>query len=883
MTAQANENIVVLIECTLASGSTSQGSGVLVSSNGHVLTARHVAPDKSKCTGRIGNKTLPPRDLIWPVEDRALSPDIDGRLLSFAPSADETFDYATYCPVASQPVSTPLTARGFHRVSVSRPSATTGVLSSVTMNYDGFVETDTMVGPGKSGGPVFLGDTTTIIGIVAGAQFDATGIVTNYSILAVDALFPSFPMLQEASGCAPASAPEIAKFAPSIAYFDGILQAVRASPETARKMQRETINAHRAFFDDLSAQQSQNDETAAALARARDALLRDPIDPQAIRQALADAVTHQNNADLLSGSGPSTIQADLLLLQADFEAAVLKRKEAARLYRQASALFVQTDPDTASDSLFQAGHQLYLHARDASDAAALFQSITLLEQARDLLGGSPDDRQWARTHLKLGDAYKRQARRECGLDTLQKAKSAYEDGLKKADKDADPLVWAELMIHLGEATLSNADRVKSEALMAQAIALFREVLPVLDYAIEQSAPELRATALNNLGKALRLRGARASDLSELEEAFKIFEQAISIRSRASLPYDWSETRSNQGAVLTELGRRSNTGDNLARAVLAHEESLEVRSRGLVPLRWAETRHSLAQALLFMGMRDRSETKILEAIDVLNSALEVRKIDTTPVEWAQSQVALGTAYFALGDITYDDQNLLKAQTAYERALNARFTNNLTFRECHPAHWASATNNLGNVLLRLGQSRSDITHFEQALETYMRASQEWRREKEPLEWARLQHNIGTAKFGIGQVTASPDLINDASLSFQAALEERDPAQNASEWAETAINLGATYLWKGRALADTAELEKARGMFRDVVATSGSNAAMAATANFLAGSTSLTLFEISKNAINRTEAIAHLQLAEDYYLSVGDNVQVDQIRASIDHLKQ
>lgn len=885
--ARANPELVVLIECTLPDGRTSQGSGVLVSPKGHVLTARHAAPDGSTCTGRIGNKTVPPRGLIWPVEDRALPAGIDGRLLSFAPSPGEVFDHATYCTVASQPTDTALTARGFHRRSVSLPSSTVGVLSSITPDYDGFVETDTMVGPGKSGGPVFLGKSSTILGIVAGAQFDASGIVTNYAMLSIDALISAYPLLQEAPSCAPeapAAAPDPqASFAPTIAYFDSILKAVKASPETARKLQRETINAHRAFFDDLTTQTFEYPDTNAALERAKSALLSDPIDPQAIRASLADAVTAQSNADLLSGATRTAEHATLLNLQAEFEAAILNRKEAARLYRQAAASFAQTETDAIWNSFFQAGHQLYLHARDTSDPGALTQSISLLEQARDLAKNTSDDAQWAQSHLKLGDAYARQSRRECGLGTLEAAKSAYADGLKKADKDAHPMVWSELTIQLGEATLTNAERLKSDALISQAIDHFKDALPVLEYSIDEAAPELRAEALNDLGKALNLRGMRAAGLSELEDAYKIFERALSIRSRAALPYDWSETRSNQGRVLAELGRRNNRGDELAQAVVAYEDSLEVRSRGAVPLRWAETQHSLAQALLFDGMRDRNAAKIKDAIAALNLALEVRDKEASPLEWAESKVSLGTAYFVLGGITYDDNDLLAAKKALEAALSDRFTDNLSLRECHPAKWASATNNLGNVLLRLGQSQSDLGYFEAALETYKSAGEEWRRDAEPLEWARLQHNMGTAMFGIGQVKSSLELIDEASIAFAAALELRDPNANSAEWVESALNLGATYLWKGRAAGDAASLGQASKLFGDVIASSGKNDAMKATASYLTGMAHISLLEVTQDVGHRQIAVEKLKSAEDYYLSAGDKAQAAHIRETIDQIAE
>jgi len=212
--AAANNRLVVYIECKNPKQPELplfKGTGVIVSPEGHVLTAEHVMPEGYECLGAIENNTIAKRQLQVDFKDYQLSDKIDGKLLRFIASSGEEFEYANYCPAQSDNVGDVIVVKGFHGKSRGLPSATLGILSTYIPDHRGILETDANTVGGKSGGPVFLQGTNTIIGIVAGAEFDPSGLPAYYGVLTAEALV-QFGILELAPICGgtqPATSPEI--------------------------------------------------------------------------------------------------------------------------------------------------------------------------------------------------------------------------------------------------------------------------------------------------------------------------------------------------------------------------------------------------------------------------------------------------------------------------------------------------------------------------------------------------------------------------------------------------------------------------------------------------------------------------------------------------
>jgi|GEM_PF-4501952 len=210
--AKASDALVVYIECTGQDGARSQGSGILVSADGHVLTARHVVPDGASCQASIGNNTRQKRGIRKSFETRKIDGDFDAVLMEFGKDTGEAFPFAQVCSITDALKGKEIIAKGFHADSFGAPSATDGILSNTNIDFSGMIETTAMTVNGKSGGPVFLKDTDKIVGIIAGAQFTAQGIVSSYKMLAIDAILGDLDMISAQPNCTrmstrPASGP----------------------------------------------------------------------------------------------------------------------------------------------------------------------------------------------------------------------------------------------------------------------------------------------------------------------------------------------------------------------------------------------------------------------------------------------------------------------------------------------------------------------------------------------------------------------------------------------------------------------------------------------------------------------------------------------------
>lgn len=177
--ARAEDSTVVHIACDTGA----EGSGVIVSAEGHVLTAAHVMAPGATCTASIGRRNGPRLPLV--AERR--HPTLDALLMRLDAGAElGPLPFATVCPLEGQG-GQEIRVVAFHGASTGAPSVTEGILSTTELR-DGTVEMTGMTAEGKSGGPVFLHGTDAIVGIVAGAEFAASGLVAYYGMVPVEGM-----------------------------------------------------------------------------------------------------------------------------------------------------------------------------------------------------------------------------------------------------------------------------------------------------------------------------------------------------------------------------------------------------------------------------------------------------------------------------------------------------------------------------------------------------------------------------------------------------------------------------------------------------------------------------------------------------------------------
>ena len=141
----------------------------------------------------------------------------------------------------------------------------------------------------------------------------------------------------------------------------------------------------------------------------------------------------------------------------------------------------------------------------------------------------------------------------------------------------------------------------------------------------------------------------------------------------------------------------------------------------------------------------------------------------------------SALYQQGDELGDNRALLSAIERYNRLVH------LMPRDRVPLRWASSQNDLGNVLLALGQRESGSARLQEATTAYLEALKEWTRERAPLDWATTQNNLGLAFWTLGERESGTDRLEAAVTAFRNVLKEWTRDRMPYDWAVTQNNLG------------------------------------------------------------------------------------------------
>lgn len=198
---QAEEELTRVIEkANAAFVFVGGGSGLVVSSDGYILTNHHVAGDRKQWVVRIeGTGKMSVCDLVGtdPVGDLALLKVRDGRNLAYVEFGD----------IAKVKVGEQVLAVGdpFKLADEDGPpSVSLGTVSALHRfqgNYSDAIQTDCAVNPGNSGGPLLTLDGK-LIGIT-GQIMSRFGAKANTGIgyaIPVDQIMRFFPLMKEAGG-----------------------------------------------------------------------------------------------------------------------------------------------------------------------------------------------------------------------------------------------------------------------------------------------------------------------------------------------------------------------------------------------------------------------------------------------------------------------------------------------------------------------------------------------------------------------------------------------------------------------------------------------------------------------------------------------------------
>jgi|GEM_PF-1758836 len=194
-TADEVDPTIVHIECAEPGGPPRPGTGVVISPNGMVLTAKHIVQGASPrrrndtvCKGSLGHALFSHDTMTF----QKASADYDAVILKYPGLINAP--HVQYCPVEPRHKRAAVIAAGFPLISATgQPSERLGILATVEPDPNGLLESDAATTSGMSGGRVTLMENGGLVGIVSGASpDDANGFPAVYAILAASLLAPEF-------------------------------------------------------------------------------------------------------------------------------------------------------------------------------------------------------------------------------------------------------------------------------------------------------------------------------------------------------------------------------------------------------------------------------------------------------------------------------------------------------------------------------------------------------------------------------------------------------------------------------------------------------------------------------------------------------------------
>lgn len=191
---------LVFIQCTEDTGAspqdrvTSSGSGVVISEDGYVLTARHVVPDGFECHGVLGSAAEVP---IRKLQIYKYSSHYDAALLRFIPRLNEVFSPLRYRKLDRSLQGSRVVAIGFPSGGSGEPSFSPGGLLTTFHDPRGQVSISNLVSEGMSGGPVIEPVSGNLLGIIRGVELGPMAIPSGYYMVAAQEIAKEFSELEE--------------------------------------------------------------------------------------------------------------------------------------------------------------------------------------------------------------------------------------------------------------------------------------------------------------------------------------------------------------------------------------------------------------------------------------------------------------------------------------------------------------------------------------------------------------------------------------------------------------------------------------------------------------------------------------------------------------
>ncbi|MES0138618.1 caspase family protein [Mesorhizobium sp. M0016] len=168
--------------------------------------------------------------------------------------------------------------------------------------------------------------------------------------------------------------------------------------------------------------------------------------------------------------------------------------------------------------------------------------------------------------------------------------------------------------------------------------------------------------------------------------------------------------------------------------------------------------NLASAKVTLGVLENSNAQIESGIETYRTAL-AQAPDDLRNKRRRLLSGLGSALETLGRHSSDERAFLEAAINDKLALDGMTPG---------PEWAKLQNNLGIVLLQLGDRRSDETYLGQAIDAFELALSYRTRDASPIAWSLTQNNLGYARIVRGAISFSELEIDAGIKNVQVAIE-------------------------------------------------------------------------------------------------------------------
>ena len=584
------------------------------------------------------------------------------------------------------------------------------------------------------------------------------------------------------------------------------------------------------------------------LAAARTALETGHAGAALARVSQVRALRHGREGSLWREAELHEIEAECHLVLEQFE-------RSAAAFEARAQVFAGLDAQEEA-KLRNAGAYRLCEQAGPSGETALREAIALLHRNEAIWTRDQHPTEWVQGQINLGHTKARLAARvagSAGVDLLGQAAAAYRAALTVRNRESEPLPWAITQSNLGrtvQAQAARSDGPTSVELLREASAAYRSALEIwtrdansFDWAITQDdlggallglawklsgdeeiqlleaaetasraalevyslgeRPEDWARVQKRLTTALGQRAARtagAEGVALLEAAIEELRAILGAISGEGLEQFWAHSQNNLGAALEELAQRKEGPERPAiiqAAVVAYRAALSETIREAEPVNWAIRHENLGGALLDQSWTAGGEEAVRlreEAIRCLGAAIEGFACADRLPRWARAQNHLAGVFAGSG-------RWAEAMTAYHAALG------VWTREAHPSGWATAQNNIGNLLVvQAGETdgREGVRMLEAAVAAYRGAVEVWTAEAYPTEHAGAQARLARAlqlqaarvmsqnnRVPAFHFPAAPEqgaeLMNEAVAAYRAALQGRAREIDPLGWASAQSGLG------------------------------------------------------------------------------------------------